>query len=112
MMKASMHRSAIMPPIDRLAALEATGRELMERWRTLQDSLAVVAHDKQRVRRFLRALWAVALVFGLGFLHRRRRQLAASIRGGRRRTCTPPSLRAHLISLPKRAAAGCFRRSN
>ena len=107
-MKVSMHRSAIMPPIDRLAALETTGRELMERWRTLQDSLAVVAHDKQRVRRFLRAFWAVALVFGLGFLHRRRRQLAASIRGGLRHPGTPPSLRAHHISLPKRAGVGCL----
>ena len=69
-------------PMDRLAALEATGSELVERWRTLQDSLAVVAQDRQRVRKLLRALWAIGLVLGLGFLHRRRKQLAASIRGG------------------------------
>jgi hypothetical protein len=93
-MPSSMAPMALPP--DRLAAIEATGRELVA---LAMRTHGALSQDKQRVRRLLRALWAVGLVLGLGFLHRRRRQIAASIRGGPR-----PRGDAPLLGVPASAA--------
>ena len=100
----TFHQKCVMPssmapmalPPDRLAAIEATGRELVA---LAMRTHGALSQDKQRVRRLLRALWAVGLVLGLGFLHRRRRQIAASIRGGPR-----PRGDAPLLGVPASAA--------
>ena len=71
--------------------------QLLQGWR---DILMALRHDKHRLQRFLRVLWAVGLVFGLGFLYRKRKQIAASMRGG--------PIRSPLSSALLVSAACCF----
>ncbi len=68
--------------------LEQMGRELLQRWRAV---LLTLHRDRHRLRRLVRALWAVGIVFGLGFLYRHRKQIAASVRGGLGRLAHPPA---------------------
>ena len=71
--------ASIMRHVDPAAMLAHMDQDLLQRWRVVRDSLY---QDKQRLRRFVRALWAVGIIFGFSFLYRRRKQIAASIRGG------------------------------
>ena len=68
--------------------LEQKGRELLQRWRAV---LLTLHRDRHRLRRLVRALWAVGIVFGLGFLYRHRKQIAASVRGGSGRPAGSPA---------------------
>jgi len=81
-----------------VAALEAAGKVLMWRWRVWLGSFRL---ETQRLRRFVRTLWAFGIVFGVGFLYRHRKKIAASVRGGLPATPSPerasytPSVHRH-----------------
>jgi len=81
-----------------VAALEAAGKVLMWRWRVWLGSFRLETH---RLRQFVRTLWAFGIVFGVGFLYRHRKKIAASIRGGLPATPSPerasytPSVHRH-----------------
>jgi hypothetical protein len=68
-----------MPPPDMRQAIGILGRALLQRWRVL---LLWLHRDRDRLRRFVRALWAVGFAFGVGLLYRHRKRLATSLRRG------------------------------
>ena len=78
----------MLQPVNGMAVVQVIIYELLQRARL---QLLLFQQDKHRLRRLMRALCAVGIVFGFSFLYRNRKKIAASIRGGlstMRRTAT------------------------
>ena len=67
-------------PVDVVAVAAVVRRELERRWRVLLEVAREASRDRNRLQRLVRVVWAVAVVFGVGFVYRRRKQIVGAVR--------------------------------
>ena len=66
--------------MDVVAVAAVVRRELERRWRVLLEVAREASRDRSRLQRLVRVFWAVAVVFGVGFVYRRRKQIVGAVR--------------------------------
>ena len=66
--------------MDVVAVAAVVRRELERRWRVLLEVAREASRDRNRLQRLVRVVWAVAVVFGVGFVYRRRKQIVGAVR--------------------------------